>query len=59
MLYLIYSLSEKKYKLVKTALKFFDSPSTEVLYAFEEKELSVARKVMSRLNQQRTLSLGF
>ena len=53
MLYLIYSLAEKKYKLVKSAFTFFDTPATEILYAFEETEMSVARKVLGRLNQQR------
>jgi len=59
MLYLIYSLAEKKYKLVKSAFTFFDAPATEILYAFEETEMSVARKVLGRLNQQRTLNPGF
>ena len=59
MLYLIYSLAEKKYKLVKSAITFFDNPSTEILYAFEEDEMSVARKVMGRLNHERILNPGF
>ncbi len=56
MLYLIYSFVEKKYKLVQSALTFFDKPQVEILYAFENDEMSVARKVMHQLNQERQLS---
>lgn len=53
MLYLIYSIIEKKYKLIQQAFLDFDSPQLEVLYTFDDEEMTIARKVLHNLNKER------